>query len=248
MFTFESRVRYSETDENKLLTVPKLIDYFQDCSTFQSEDLGVGLSYMEQIQMVWVVASWQLEIKRLPHLGERIVIGTLPYAFKAFLGYRNFCMMTEEGEVLCVANSLWSLLSTQTGKPVNAPKDMMERYPIEEKLEMQYAGRKITLSADRCRQEAFVVEQQHVDANHHVNNGQYVSMAAKFLPLGFEEQVKSLRVEYKMQAYLGDVLVPAIWMDNDTCVISLEDQQGKPYAVVEFSKADSQREGAEGWN
>lgn len=238
MYTFNSRIRYSETDEDKMLTVPKLIDYFQDCSTFQSEDSGAGLDYMEQIKMVWVVASWQLEIKRLPHLGERIVIGTLPYAFKSFLGYRNFCMMTEDGEVLCVANSLWSLLSTETGKPVNASQEMRDKFPLEERLEMNYAARKITLSEDRVKKESFVIEHQHVDANHHVNNGQYVNMAAKFLPAGFEKQVKSLRVEYKVQAHLGDVFVPMVSVNDDTCVISLENEQGKPYAVVEFSRVE----------
>ena len=36
MYTFDSRIRYSETDEYSSLTVPALIDYFQDCSSFQS--------------------------------------------------------------------------------------------------------------------------------------------------------------------------------------------------------------------
>lgn len=43
MYTFDSRVRYSETDENGNLSLESLIDYMQDCTNFQSEDLGVGL-------------------------------------------------------------------------------------------------------------------------------------------------------------------------------------------------------------
>ena len=45
MYTFESRVRYSEVDHTELITLPAIINYFQDCSTFQSEDLGVGIDY-----------------------------------------------------------------------------------------------------------------------------------------------------------------------------------------------------------
>ena len=44
MYTFESRVRYSEVDAEGKLPVPGIIDYFQDCSVFQSEDLGVECS------------------------------------------------------------------------------------------------------------------------------------------------------------------------------------------------------------
>ena len=37
-FEFESRVRYSETGPDQKLTLVSLVDYFQDSSTFQSED------------------------------------------------------------------------------------------------------------------------------------------------------------------------------------------------------------------
>ena len=36
MYTFESRVRFSEADNTELLTLPVLVNYFQDCSTIQS--------------------------------------------------------------------------------------------------------------------------------------------------------------------------------------------------------------------
>ena len=39
MYQFQSRIRYSEVDSEGRLTMASLINYFQDCSTFQSEDL-----------------------------------------------------------------------------------------------------------------------------------------------------------------------------------------------------------------
>ena len=44
MYTFDSRIRYSETDSEGKLTMASIINYFQDCSTFQSEDLGLGVA------------------------------------------------------------------------------------------------------------------------------------------------------------------------------------------------------------
>ena len=44
MYTFESRVRYSETDCEGKLTMASLINYFQDCSTFQSVDIKYSVS------------------------------------------------------------------------------------------------------------------------------------------------------------------------------------------------------------
>ena len=46
MYDFKSRVRYSEVNSERQLTLPALIDYLQYCCTFQSEDIGVGLDVL----------------------------------------------------------------------------------------------------------------------------------------------------------------------------------------------------------
>lgn len=48
MYTFNSRVRYSEVDSNARLTLDGIINYMQDCTNFQSEDLGVGLEFHKE--------------------------------------------------------------------------------------------------------------------------------------------------------------------------------------------------------
>ena len=35
MYSFDSRVRYSEVDEDRKLSLTGVINYMQDCSTFQ---------------------------------------------------------------------------------------------------------------------------------------------------------------------------------------------------------------------
>ena len=58
MYTFDSRVRYSEIAEDGLLALPAVIDYMQDCTNFQSEDLGVGLAYHKEHGLRWVQNAW----------------------------------------------------------------------------------------------------------------------------------------------------------------------------------------------
>ena len=53
---------------------------------------------------------------------------------------------------------------------------------MEEKLDMDYAPRKIILPGEYQQQEAFAVQKHHLDTNHHVNNCQYVQMAMDYLP------------------------------------------------------------------
>lgn len=235
MYQFQSRIRYSEVDSAGRLTLGSLINYFQDCSTFQSEDLGMGVEYLRETRQVWVLCAWQIVVDRYPVLGERVTVGTCPHELRGFLAQRNFAMTDEAGSYIARANSVWSLLSTETGKPVAVPEIMLEKYCLEPKLEMNYAPRKIAVPGEGERQEAVVVRKHHLDTNHHVNNQQYISMAMDFLPEDFV--IRQVRAEYKKQAFLGDVLVPFVVKDGDRSIVSLKDESGAVYTVVEASEA-----------
>ena len=232
MYAFDSRIRYSETDSEGELTLNALLNYFQDCSTFHSEDVGLGIGYMKEIGQAWVLSSWQIVVDRYPRLGERVKIVTLPYELKGFLGYRNFAMLDEEGNYLAKANSLWSLLDMTTGKPVAVNEAMHKGYGIDEKLDMDYAPRKITVPEGGQLLESIVVKKHHLDTNHHVNNGQYVNIAMEYLPDDFV--IRQMRAEYKKQAFLEDVLHPYVVQTENGYIICLQDEEGRPYVSVEF--------------
>ncbi len=232
MYQFDSRIRYSETDSEGNLTMMALLNYFQDCSTFQSEDAGVGVRYCLDRDLVWVLNAWQIVPIRLPKLGEKVRIATIPYEFQKFMGFRNFMMFDEAGNYLAKANSVWSLINVKTGRFEMPNEDMRKGYPIEERIPMEYAGRKISVPTGGVAKEPITVALHHLDSNHHVNNGQYVAMALEFLPDGFE--MKQLRAEYRKQAFLGNIIVPYVAKEDSRVVVALQDTDGKPYSVVEF--------------
>ena len=235
MYTFDSRVRYSEVGVDGNLTIESLLDYFQDCTTFHSEDIGLGVDYLNELNMVWMLSSWQICVNRYPHLCERIVIGTAPYEFKGFVGYRNFEMRTAEGEVLAYANSIWSLMDIRKMKPAKPTERMLTGYVLDDKYPMEYAPRKITIPDGGKAMEPYTVKQHHLDTNNHVNNGQYVRMAMDFIPKNF--CIRQLRVEYKSQAKLDDMVCPVVAanVDGSMYTVLLNREDGKPYSIVEMS-------------
>lgn len=236
MYTFDSRVRYSEVGEDGCLSLQSLLDYFQDCSTFHSEDIGLGMEYLESIRRVWLLSAWQICIERYPRLSEHIVIGTSPYEFRSFMGCRNFLMQTASGEVLAYANSIWTLMDTESMRPAKPTQEMLAGYVLEGKYPMDYAPRKIAVPADGGAREPFTVKPHHLDTNHHVNNGQYVRMAMDYIPTDFT--IRQLRVEYKSQAVLGDVICPVVSNreDGSLYTVSLNTKEGNPYSIVELSR------------
>lgn len=234
MYSFDSRVRYSEVNEKKELMLVSLIDYFQDCSTFQSEECGCGFDFLQPRNMAWMILAWQVQILRRPVLGERISVQTWPYAFKAFYGYRNYALVDARGEYLAKANSVWVLMDTLTGHPAKADEELVSGYVLEPRLSMPEFPRKIRMPEGGVRMESFPVTRNQLDTNHHVNNGQYIQMAEAYLPEDFEPGF--LRVEYRQQARLHDLILPVVHTENEAYTVSLCDVEEKPYAVVAFSR------------
>jgi acyl-ACP thioesterase len=239
MYTFDSRIRYSEVDKNATLTIESLINYFQDCSTFQTQDGPASMEYLMEKGLAWVLNFWDIEIKRLPKLCEHVTLGTIPYEIKGFFGLRNFFMDTDAGERLAVANSVCTLYDFVKGVPAKVTQEIIDAYPLDPRLDMEYSARKIALPKDvpAVPAKEIIIREHHLDTNNHVNNGQYVRMAMGCIP---EEHgtITRIRVEYKKQTKLGDVLHPEVMTvsknDNLSYTINLKNADSQSVCVVEF--------------
>lgn len=232
MYTFNSRVRYSEVDSNARLTLDGIINYMQDCTNFQSEDLGVGLEFHKEKNLAWILNSWQIVIDEYPKMGENITIGTQSFGYEKMFGHRNFLITKEDGSRVAIANSLWVLMDLKKNRQRIVTPEIGDVYGKHKPLEMEYAPRKIKMPENVVKGREFVVQESQLDTNHHVNNGQYVRMAMNQIEL---PKVSELRVEYKKQALLGDMIVPFICRQENKTFVSLDDVDGKAYAVVQFN-------------
>lgn len=232
MFSFCTKVRYSEIGIDGKTTISSIVNYFQDCSTFQSESIGQGISKLLQRKRGWLLTSWQIDIKRQLELGENIRIGTWAHSFKGLYGARNFIIYDEKEEVVAVANTLWALVDTQTGHPTKITTEDSAGYELEEPYDMTYLPRKIKIPNDLKVIDQFVVRKSHLDTNNHVNNGKYIEMAEEYLPES--ACVKQMRAEYKKSALYQDVIVSKLSIEENRYVIELCDQEDNVYAVIEF--------------
>lgn len=233
MYCFESRIRYSEIDSAGKLSLESMINYFQDCSTFHSESLGLGPTDMNSSSKVWVLSAWQVQIDRYPIMGESIQVCTAPYEFKGFSGKRNFWLLDNQGIKIALANSIWTLIDRTTKMPTRITAELIEKFKIEEKLEMKYEPRKIVLPVDQGdKGDAIIIKHHHLDTNNHVNNGQYIAIALDSIE--GDIQGNRLRVEYKKSAMIGDEITPYVIKSDKGNLITLCDKEDNAYAVIEI--------------
>lgn len=233
MYKMETRIRYSECGMDNKLKIAALINYFQDCTTENSERIGAGFSYLRERKRAWILNSWQIVIRRRPEVGESVKICTWATGFQGVFGPRDFCMQTPEGEMLASAHSLWVYIDTETGRPMKPTEEEIAMYEVGDPIEMESVSRKIKFPKEATTVDTFLVRQYHIDTNQHVNNSQYIQLAAEVIPEGYT--VNGLRVEYKKAAVLGDILTANYIEQDGKIIVGLCDEAGSPYAIVEFT-------------
>lgn len=235
MYQFKSKVRYSEIDEDGSQSLTSIMNYLQDCSTFQSEACGVGLRWLKEQDRAWLLSAWKIDIIRRPRFLEEITVITKPYRFQGSLGYRYFEIQDGAGNAAVRANSIWCYVQPSCMRPVRITEQDCNPYGLDEAPEW-VGSRKIQIGQEGEAREPFLVRREHLDTNHHVNNGQYVSMAADYLPQGY--QIGSISAEYRSQAHLGDTVVPCVLQDKERTVITLGDGEKRAYAVIAFQRGN----------
>lgn len=239
MYSFETKVRYSELNSDEIVRPEAIVNYLQDCVTFHSNSVGADVEFYRKENKAWVLNSWQIEVREQIKQDEELTICTWPYDFAGVYGHRNFVIKDKEGNHLVEANTLWVLADTETGRPVKLNEKYTGFYEIGEKLPMEYMDRKIKLpeGVSGSDKEPVTIRRAFIDTNGHVNNGRYVECAADYIPEGYK--VKRIRAEYKRQAKYGMLFYPVVYDNreedgNGILCISLNDEDGKPYALVEF--------------
>lgn len=232
MYHLDGRVRYSEVDECQNVTMSAIVNYFQDCATFHSHDIGENIDFLYQKKKSWILSAWNIEVKRYPRMAEKIRIETWPYEVEKFYGYRNFTIRSEEGELLVGADSIWIWMDLEKNRPARVEKDILIAYGTEKPLVMEKASRKIPVEGNGIKMEAIAVRKHYIDTNHHMNNGQYIRLAQDYLPEDFV--IKSMKTEFKKSAVFGDVLYPVVYYGENDITVSLDDENGNSFVVVKF--------------
>lgn len=232
MYTIQNRIRYSECGVDNRARLSSIINYFQDCTSENSERLGVGVEYLREKKRAWILSTWQVEIERYPEMSEDILVSTWATGFKGVFGPREFRMESTKGEVLARANTLWVYVDTETGRPAKPSEEEINTYGVEPSQNMENVSRKIALPDTLSKVDTFPVRKYHIDTNHHVNNNKYIEFALEVIPEDF--QVRKLRVEYKKAAVFGDTIMVKTATEKERLVVALCDMQEQPYAIVEL--------------
>lgn len=234
MYTYEKKVLFSDIDAGATMSLYGILNALQDCVNVNSESIGRGIDYMMEKRRSWFAISWNIEIKRYPKMFEDIVVKTWPYDFSAIMGYRNVIVEDKEGNVIICADSIWSLVDLNTGRPTKINDEDSAGYDLEPRFPMEEVPRKIAVPKDGVAEAKIVVGKTNVDYNGHMSNAEYIRFADEYLPM--DVKPSRIRVEYKNQSQYKEELTPIVSRDDGRVVVNMTGEDSKDVkAIVEFT-------------
>ena len=227
----------SHLDASGKLSIRSLIDMMQDCSIFQLDSEPQLAAFFKETNSGMFLSQRQIELKRLPEHGEKVRVVTWVYKCNPMYGFRNTNMYDERGEVCVCSSAIGVFVDYASGGLIRIPQPILDSVPIYEAYPMEYLPRKVTIPKEIEPQvsEPFFVWHFLIDANNHVNNARYVSVAQEYLPEDF--CFDRIRVEYLVPAKQGSFMYPKCFEVENGYVVCLDDESGKHYSVVEFTRA-----------
>ena len=184
MYKYKDKARYSLVNNKGYIPPHQILNYFQNCSSEQSEVIGKGVKYMMSQKKAWVLLGYKLVIQRPIKYEEELIVGTEPTGFKGFFGRRNYCIMDTE--------------------------ENFSGYTLGQSFENVKAARKLRFKSEGELKGEFEVLKNYIDNNGHMNNANYLMLADEFLPsieniaeidIAF---IKEAMLGQKMEAYVHD--------------------------------------------
>ena len=232
MYSLKYKVTTSTCDSDGKPKLYSALQMMQDCSEMWIDsEPGVKLYFAEQ-NMTQLLATRQMEVIRVPKYKEELTVATSVYGMKSMFGFRNTFIFDAEGKPCYKTWSMGAFVDKTTGKLKRVDDVTIQSMTLEPQLDMNYKDRRIILPKTEGEVlEPIKVLRADIDYNKHLNNANYVRMAMELLPGNFV--VNGLRVEYRVAAKLGDMLVPTIYRIGDLIIISLSIDNNVS-AIIEF--------------
>lgn len=186
----------------------------------QLEKHGWGRTALQKKNMVWVVGWTSIQIKRLPHCGESLLLRTWPGRDKFSMRVRKYAFYTAAGEALVSTASLFLLMDRKSRKMissatnVNLPAVVIPGESDVPKLQIAFPER---LPHNRLR----TVCCDEIDANGHMNNSCYLAWADALCTSEYRtnHEPGSIWVQYAKELRESQTVVLEYGMEKDVLFV-----------------------------
>lgn len=182
-----------------------LLEWMQRAADAHLAGHGILLDHMIQQGMAWMLVTVDLEIMRMPHYGETLIVETWHKGSKGVQWFRDFQMFGADRELLAEARTVWVLVDMEKRRIMRASAFPYE-VPANLEDSVGAAPPRVELPAEVQLKSAyeFTVRQSSIDMNGHMNNARIAELCMDAIPMEqLNRRLSHFRITYHQEAVLG---------------------------------------------
>lgn len=210
IFFDSHRLKATDTDANKRVKIPYLINYMQEAAWKNATELGFSTYDMLKNGITWVLNRMYIEFHELPVYPQTLKVETWPSDLDKFFTYRDFRVFDEQNKMMVQATSNWLVLDINTRKLIAVPDQIKNAKFSVDRNGMEKIKGKCSYDENRTTNESTTrVSWFDLDVNKHVNNTKYFQWMLDSLSLDIleNENIKSIDITFKAEVGYGEEVV-----------------------------------------
>ncbi|GEK90526.1 acyl-[acyl-carrier-protein] thioesterase [Alkalibacterium kapii] len=167
-------IPYYMCDRNHQLTLSMLVNLLIEVSENHSALLGREESYMENLDISWIILRYEFKIDRLPDAKEKIEIETFATEYNKLFTYRTFIVRDNQNNQLIEVKVTFALMDHATRKMVRIPNEVVAPYAALFSRRIRRELKPHEIDKSQIDEKSYEVRYFDIDTNNHVNNSKYI--------------------------------------------------------------------------
>jgi acyl-ACP thioesterase len=200
-------VRYHEVDQQGAVRLPVVMTWLQDAGIEHAAQLGVAVSDLTQLGLIWVLSRLTLELNHYPRGGQQVLVRTWPVTREGLFSVRDYQLLDSGGQQIGQATTSWAVLDLKTRRPVKI-SDHLPAYPLRPVRALADPFSTLPMLEQCSSALELPVLRADLDPNRHVNNTVYAGWALEAAPNEVADHCRPYRLEigFRAEALYGDTI------------------------------------------
>jgi len=236
IYSEDFKIRASEVDVTGKITFSSICSLFQEVAGNHALLLNFDITDLHKKGLTWVLHRMDISINDFPKWRETVTVETWPAAGDALRAYRNYRILSAEGNVLGVCLSYWMMINMKTRRPTRMTDDILNTRLSDRDHALPVTSSKIPPIKDSSLRKNILVRRSDLDMNEHVNNAHYLDWMEEPLNEGQISRTKSIDIIFMKESLYGDSITSIIQTNKDGSTLhQLENENNEIIAKAHFS-------------
>lgn len=235
IFEYYMNVEFCDVDQDNKTTNRGLLRLCQEASNYHSDAVGYGINNDSKLNYNWVLIDQKAKVFTRPCWAARLKIKTWSRGAKGVYFLRDFEVLDEKENLVCIASSRWVMVDCDHGKILRPEQQILDAYGTCDKSVFDVRSKKLREPGDSIKNFEYKIQNRDIDVNGHVNNLCYLDFAEETIPESIN--FSTVEVLYKKEIKLHELISGFYSCNEDEYIVTIKNNKDDSVsAILKFSK------------